>query len=264
MAALDFPVDRLIPQREATLSEVLDAGFALFRRSLIGCLPLSLLAVLLGQLPSVYLISTRQSLAFGEPKDSIWWVLMLCSAIGTLWCWLALMLRQRAALIAPVDRYRTTADLMIALQRLPAALVTMAVGVIVVALGLLALVVPGIYLLVAFWPALALVVFESAGPRAALDGALQLARGAWRHLAVTLLVVVMTLLGLFVIGSLVGLVFVQLWQPDASGGEGWVTSLVTGVLSAVFQPLFIAFGLAAYADLRRRRGQDSSSASNSA
>lgn len=260
MKESSFPVDRLLPPRAATLSEALDAGFVLFRRSLVGCLPLSLLAVLLGQLPSAYLLSTKQSLSLAVPKDLTWWALMVLAAVGTLWCWLAIMLRQRAALVPSA----LSADWRLALVRLPAALGVLIFGACAVALGGLLLVVPGIYLLVAFWPALAIVVFESASPREALDGALQLARGSWRPLAANLLVVIMTLLGLFVMGALVGLFFVEFLRPAALGADAWMMGLVTGLLSAVFQPLFIAFGLAAYADLRNRRAQMPSSASSSA
>lgn len=255
-----FPADRLLPPRAATLSESLDAGFVLFRRSLVGCLPLSLLAVLLGQLPSVYLLSTNQSLSLTDSKNLNWWTLMLLSAVGTLWCWLAIMLRQRAVLTPST----LAADCRLALVRLPTALGVLVFGLCAVALGVLALVIPGIYLMVAFWPALALVAFESASTREALNGALQLARGSWRALAANLLVVIMTLLGLFVMGALVGLFFVEILRPSAPGADAWVMGLVTGLLSALFQPLFIAFGLAAYADLRNRRAQMPSSASSSA
>jgi hypothetical protein len=255
-----FPADRLLPPRAATLSEALDAGFILFRRSLVRCLPLSLFAVLLGQLPSAYLLSTKQSLSLADPKDLGWWALMMIAAVGTLWCWLAIMLRQRAALVPST----LAADCRLALVRLPAALGVLVFGVCAVALGAVLLVIPGIYLIVAFWPALALVAFESASPREALDGALQLARGSWRPLAAHLLVVIMTLLGLFVMGTLVALFFIEFLQPAAAGTDAWVMSGVTGLLSAVFQPLFIAFGLAAYADLRHRRAQIPSSASSSA
>lgn len=251
-----FPVEHCLPPRPATLSEVLDAGLLLFRRSFIGCLPWSLLAVLLGQLPSVYLLSSRQPLALDAPKDVAWWALMGLSAIGTLFCWIVLMLRQRAVLSAATgDRPSLAGDLRHALRCLPAALATLAIGAVLVAVGLVLLIVPGVYLLVAFWPVLALVVFEGAGPRAALDGALQLVRGAWRALGITLLVVVMTLMGLFVVGGLVGFVV---------GADVWARGLLTALLGAAFQPLFIAFGLAAYADLRQRQAQRSSSASSSA
>lgn len=267
-----FPTELLLPARGASLGEILDAGFTLYRRSLIGCLPLSLVAVLLGQLPSVYLLGTGQSLSLATPKDAVWWVLMTLAAVGTLWCWLSLMLRQRAALLRTLLRTQestpgTTAnslvtDLLFALRILPTALATLALAVLSVALGLVLLVIPGLYLLVAFWPALALVVFEGAGARSALDGALQLVRGSWRHLAATLVIVIVTMMGLFVVGGLIGLVFIELvgYLPTSS----LAASIVTAILAALFQPLPLAWSLAAYADLRHRRDQIPSSASSSA
>lgn len=254
-----LPTELLLPRRAASLGEILDAGFGLYRRSLLACLPLSLLAVLLGQLPSAYLQSTGQSLALDTAKDLPWWLLMILAAVGTLWCWLVLMLRQRASLLRDAKSLTTIAtDLWQALQLLPRALATLALALMAVALGFLLLVIPGVYLLIGFWPALALVVFESAQPRSALDGALQLARGHWRHLAATLVVVAMTVFGLFVIGSLIGLLFIEL----ADGLPA--SSIVAAIIGALFQPLLIAFGITAYADLRHRRDQMPSSASSSA
>ena len=84
-----FPYDR-----PASAGEVLDAAFLLFRRTLPGCLPWSLLAVLLGNLPSVYLLTTGQSLSLLERKDMIWWGLMAGAAMAGLWVWVFLLLRQ--------------------------------------------------------------------------------------------------------------------------------------------------------------------------
>lgn len=262
-----FPTALLLPPRAASTGEILDAGFLLFRRSLPACLPWSLLAVLLGQLPSVYLLGSGQSLALAAPKDALWWLLMALAACGTLGCWLVIMLRQRSTLqrlAATASAGSVASDLRAALAALPAALGAVLLGLLAVALGLVLLVIPGIYLLVAFWPVLAVVAFESRGPRAALDQALQLARGAWRHLAMTLLIVLITVLGVFVVGSLIGLIVAQLGGADAAVRDPLLSGLVSALLGAAFQPLLIAFGLAAYADLQHRRAQPSASASSSA
>ena len=264
--ASHFPASQLLPARAAAIGEILDAGFLLCWRSLPTCLPWSLLAVLLGQLPSVYLLGSGQPLALSAPKDLLWWLLMGLAACGTLWCWLAIMLRQRTTLLQrpTVSPGSIGADLRAALQLLPAALGALLLGLVAVAIGLLLLVIPGIYLLVAFWPVLAIVAFEARGPRAALDEALQLVRGAWRHLAGTLVIVAISVLGIYVVGSLCGLLFAQLAGGADAARNPLVSALVAGVLGAAFQPLLIALGLAAYADLRHRRDQASASASSSA
>lgn len=252
----DFPGEALLPRRPASLGEILDAGFLLFRRTLPGCVPFSLLAVLLGQLPSVYQLRTGQALALQEAKDPIWWGLMLAAGLGTLCSWLIIMLRQRAALAVLGGQgaaQGVRSDVLTALRLMPRALLLLLLATFAVALGTLLLVLPGIYLLVAFWPALALQVFEGRGIRGSLDGALQLVRGEWRHVAMVLVVVAMSVLALFVIGSLCGLLLLQITGRADLANDPLTSGLVAGVLGALFQPLVIAFTLATYADLRHRK-----------
>jgi len=256
MTASGFPSDALLPPRPASLGEILDAGFVLFRRTLLRCVPFSLLAVLFGQLPAVYLLRTEQSLALNQPKDLLWWLIMMLSALGTLWTWLVIMLRQRDALQGGENVRPFDVGAARALVLLPRSLALLAIAGIAVLIGLVLFVLPGIYLLVSFWLALPLLVFEGVGARAALDGALQLVRGHWRHLAATLLVVVMSVLALFVIGSLCALLIGQLSGRSALIDDALLGGIVAGVLGALFQPLVIALTLAAYADLRHRRSID--------
>lgn len=261
-----FPCDALLPPRPASLGEILDAGFLLFKRTLPGCVPFSLLAVLLGQLPSVYQLRTGQVLALSEAKDAVWWGLMFLAGLGTLCSWLIIMLRQRAALVtfvgqdfpggvseAGVRLSGARADVFAALRVLPRALLLLLLATGMIAIGTLLLVLPGIYLLVAFWPALALQVFEGRSIRDSLDGALQLVRGEWRHVAMVLVVVAMSVLALFVIGSLCGLLLLQITGRADLANDPLVSGLVAGLLGALFQPLVIAFTLATYADLRHRK-----------
>ena len=59
-----FPYDR-----PASAGEVLDAGFLLFRRTVLACLPWSLLAVVAGNLPTAYQLLSGQRLELWAPKD---------------------------------------------------------------------------------------------------------------------------------------------------------------------------------------------------
>jgi len=253
-AASGFPAALLLPSGPAGLGEILDAGFVLFRRSLPRCLPFALLAVLLGQGPSVYALGSGQALALGETKDALWWLLMVVAGLGTLGSWLMIMLRQRGTLVAAAGGRAADllADLRCALRLLPSSLLLLLLAALAVGLGSLLLVLPGVYLLVAFWPALPIHVFEDRPVRDSLDAALQLVRRKWRHLALTLLVVAMSLLALFVIGSLCGVLLVELTGSATLAAAPWVSGVVSGVLGALFQPLLSAFTLAAYADLQQR------------
>jgi hypothetical protein len=113
------------------------------------------------------------------------------------------------------------------------------------------LLLPGIYLLVALSPALAVLLAEDASARVSIDRALVLVRGAWWQSLSVLVVMLMLILGFFVLGALAGFVLADLLPM----------SVVTALLAALFQPFVTATGWAQYQALRER--QASSSASNS-
>jgi len=223
---------------------VVAEAYDLFRATLARTLPFSLLAVLLGQWPSVYLLQGGQSLQLLAPKSLGWWVIMSISSVGTLWCWLVIARRQRRG-------GKLLADLKAVSRALPRALGVVALAALLIALGGLMLVLPGIYLMVGFWPALAILLNESRSVRESLDRSLVLVRGVWWQSLGVLLVLLVAVLSFFVLGALAAFAMAQ-WLP---------MSVVTAVLAALFQPLVTATGWAHYRVLTER--QASSSASNS-
>ena len=240
-----FPYDR-----PASAGEVLDAGFLLFRRTLPACLPWSLLAVLLGNLPSVYLLATGQSLSLLERKDAAWWGLMGGAAVAGLWVWLFLMLRQYR--IARGERPGLFGGAGEAMRLVPRATGIILLAALALLLGTLLLLVPGMYLSVAFWPGLTVLVAEGRGVAGSLDRALQLVRRSWWHTATVLGVAGGVVMALYVVGVLVGLLFAQFDGGIDRSSATLVVGVVSGLLAAAFQPLFIALGVAQYLDLLRR------------
>jgi hypothetical protein len=119
-------------------------------------------------------------------------------------------------------------------------------------LGVLLLVAPGMYLSVALWPSLTVLVVERRGVAATLDRALQLVRGNWWHTATILGVLGGVAMAIYVVGILVGLLFAQLEGGIDRSSATLVLGVVSGLIAAVFQPLFIALGIAQYIDLLRR------------
>ena len=215
-----------------------------FVATLLRTLPFSLLAVLLGQWPTVYLLQGGESLQLLAPKSAGWWVAMLLSSLGTLWCWLVIARRQWR-----LDSL--SSDVIAATRALPRSLAVLLMSMVLVGLGALLLVIPGIYLLIALWPALAVLVAEDLSARASIDRALVLVRGAWWQSLSVLVVIVVLVLGFFVLGALAGFALSGLLPM----------SVVTAVLAAFFQPFVTAAGWAQYEVLLAR--QASSSASNS-
>ena len=66
------------PPRPLAIGEVLDSAFAIFKATLIKCLPYGLLAMVAGQLQSIYDVATGRPLGSHDPG---WW---LCFGLGTL------------------------------------------------------------------------------------------------------------------------------------------------------------------------------------
>jgi len=215
-----------------------------FRATLLRTLPFSLLAVLLGQWPSVYLLQGGESLQLFAPKSPGWWGVMLIASVGTLWCWL--MIARRQWRLDPM-----AVDMRVATRVLPRALLILLMSTVLVGVGALVLVIPGIYLLVALWPALAVSLAEDASARTSIDRALILVRGAWWQSLSVLVVMLVLFLGFFVLGALAAFALASLLPM----------SVVTALLAAFFQPFVTAIGWAQYQALGER--QASSSASNS-
>ena len=215
-----------------------------FRATLLRTLPFSLLAVLLGQWPSVYLLQGGESLQLFAPKSPGWWGVMLIASVGTLWCWL--MIARRQWRLDPM-----AVDMRVATRVLPRALLILLMSTALVGVGALVLVIPGIYLLVALWPALAVSLAEDASARTSIDRALVLVRGAWWQSLSVLVVMLVLVLGFFVLGALAAFALASLLPM----------SVVTALLAAFFQPFVTAIGWAQYQALGER--QASSSANNS-
>jgi len=227
-----------------SVGDVIAVAYARFRETLLRALPFSLLAVLLGQWPSVYLLQGGESLQLLAPKSLGWWFVMLLASVGTLWCWLVVARRQWHGVSLVVDIREAT-------RMLPRALLVLLMSGALVGLGALVLVLPGIYLLVALWPALAVSLAEDVSARVSIDRVLVLVRGAWWQSLSVLVVMLMLVLGFFVLGALASFVVSELLPM----------SVVTALLAALFQPFVTATGWAQYQVLRER--QASSSASNS-
>ncbi len=215
-----------------------------FRATLLRTLPFSLLAVLLGQWPSVYLLQGGESMQLFAPKSPGWWGVMLIASVGTLWCWL--MIARRQWRLDPM-----AVDIRVATRVLPRALLILLMSTVLVGVGALVLVIPGIYLLVALWPALAVSLAEDASARTSIDRALVLVRGAWWQSLSVLVVMLVLVLGFFVLGALAAFALASLLPM----------SVVTALLAAFFQPFVTAIGWAQYQALCER--QASSSANNS-
>lgn len=172
------------------VSDLLGTAARLFRATVLKCLPLAMLAMVCWQLPNFYWTASGHQMSLKAQYNLNFNLLTVVGTTVELWLLGAMMLRQRAVAVgAPLQM---GAELRAATHRLPAILLGAVLATISVAAGLVLLVVPGIYLAVCYLVWLPIVLFEGAGPWAALVRSVRLIRPLWPK-ALTALVIVLLL-----------------------------------------------------------------------
>lgn len=238
-------------------------GLDLFQASWLTALPAAFCAVLAGQMPAAYAVWRGLPLALGESKDPLWWLLMLLAAIINLWSWLFIMARQSGLLQGtPPTLF---ADLRISLAAFGAALTALCLMGLLVMLGTLLLIVPGVYLLVASWLVLPAAVVKGGSAVSIVDTCLRGLRGRWWQTAKGLLLTLIGVLAFFVVGNLLGLLAFELLQlalpvPVLASSLDLLRGLVGAILGALYMPFAAAMAMSHY-DLLPRSDQNSASSS---
>ncbi len=265
MSAAFYP-----PTRPASVGEVLDLAFRIFKATLVKSLPYGICAVVAQWLPNIYDLSrgvTAHSALDGAQPVRI--VIFVVGVVLALMAWSALLLRQRAL----VEQRPTSMAMELgeALRRLPSFFVATMLFLLVVAGGFVLLtVVPpqyrvglrfvllvlGMYfaVLLSFtWPA---VLLAYQGPLGALRQSARLVWGNWWRVAAVYAVGAVVVI---VVSILVGALITAI---VSSLGAGITVSTsvfmeVATALGAVMAPFAGALLLATFGDLRvRKEGTD--------
>jgi len=238
-------------ERPLSTGEVLDVGISLFKASLLRCLPLSLAAVVLGQLPTVYAMLNGRAPSFRDmsPLEAL---LVLVAGIGNVVVWGAILLRQRG--IANGRATTLAQDLGRPLARLLPAAGLILVSVAAIVLGFMLLVVPGVYLLVALMFAYPAMLFDGASVSGSIRASLRLVRGNWWRTSVIVTVALFAFIVFYAVGSVIGVVIAQVAGGGDVGRVFLATSIVGALVGALFAPFMCAVSLAQFADLRLRSG----------
>jgi hypothetical protein len=144
-------------------------------------------------------------------------------------------------------------SLRFALRRLPAIVWMTVLSFILIGLGTLLLIIPGIYLYVAFTVAVPVLLVEGAGPWRALRRSRQLVRGRWwGTLGVAVVgALLVSVVSLAVSGLLVGVAFAN---PSRNTVTGFALNTLAATLgSMIATPAAAAFVTVLYIDLRVRK-----------
>ena len=265
MSAAFYP-----PTRPASVGEVLDLAFRIFKATLVKSLPYGICAVVAQWLPNIYDLSrgvTAHAALDGSQPVRV--VIFVVGVMLALLAWAALLLRQRALI-----EHRPTSmalELGEGLRRLPSFFVATVLFLLIVAGGfaLLTVVPPqyrvgvrlvllafGVYvavLLSSTWPA---VLLARQGPLGALRQSARLVWGNWWRIAAVYAVGAVVVI---VVSILVGALITAI---VSSLGAGITVSTsvfmeVATALGAVMAPFAGALLLATFGDLRvRKEGTD--------
>ncbi|HEV7986401.1 MAG TPA: hypothetical protein VGP20_09550 [Steroidobacteraceae bacterium] len=208
------------------VSDLLQTAARLFRATLLKCLPMGMIAVLCASLPNIYWNATGHTVSLFGPYDTNFRVLSVIGVAIALWVFGAMMLRQRAVVLgAPI---LLGAELQASLRRLPVVLLSTALANLSVSLGLLLLLVPGLYLLVCYLVLLPVVLFEGAGPVAALLRSVQIMRRLWwPAVAALVIAVLLSFIGALVFAAVLA-VAAEIFASNGAAMQAFVHAGVVG------------------------------------
>lgn len=236
--------------RPLTIGETLDAALRLFRVSLPRCLPIALLTVVAGQLPTALDFARGLSATSMLHKDFRWWFVAVISGLVNLVLWNALLRRQHATATGNPTTMRS--DLGAGLHAAPATFLLLVIYFAAVALGTLLLIVPGLYLSIALSFCSIAVVVNGERIKQSIASSLRLTRGSWWRTSSVFGVMFVMVAVMYVFAGFVGVMLAQFARGD-SAVFGAVTAVSVALIGALLMPLTSAVLLVQYAELQVRR-----------
>lgn len=247
-----MPAPLYPPSAPQTVAQVLDSTFRIFQASVIRCLPYGILSMIAGQLPNIYLLAMGRPLQhqFGG-GDPVWWALYVLGVLLGLFIWSAMLLRQgRIAASTATD---ARLEFVESLRRMPAIAGLFAVTIVLVAAGLVALILPGIYLMIALSLSWLVLLIERRGPIAAAKRSVHLVRGNWWRTLVVLTVATMAALVFYIVAFAVVGAALQIAGTNDFAMFTATSVVVLVALGAIGAPFYGAVLYAIHGDLRLRR-----------
>jgi len=266
------------PDGPQSVSQVLDAGFRIFKVSLVRCLLFGAVAMIAGQLPNIY------SLARGEPfggylrGDPVTIVLAILGSVIAVYFSAVILIRQRE--VAQGGRRPMRVELREALRRMPALL-----GVTAVSIALLAVIpalllasdvkqvspsvhlpitivcavlaVPIVWLLPGLSMAVAVAALTANGMLASLKQGIWLAYLNWWRTMLTFIVWAILLVVLNLVAVILLMLALQVFGASDVITLSAATPVVFVALRAIGLPFLVAILLAVYGELMvRKQGVD--------
>jgi hypothetical protein len=271
------------PSRPQSVGEILDSAFRIFGATLPKCLPYAALAVIAGQLPTLYDLShgrpLLQAVLTQRIHDPLWWALYVVAIVGTMTLTNAVILRQYG--LATGRAAAAGAELATGARKIPGMLlIAIVLGLAVVGCLLPAGIVGGmaagfsggvpqaavaltLFVLLALIPASWLLVRWSCSgtvyllmDRTAVESlshSWRLTAGNFWRLSLVYTVGVVLLLVLYALSTVLGGVMALVLARGDVAVITAATTVVVVLLGAVATPFYWALALAVLGDLSARR-----------
>lgn len=253
------------PLKPRSLAELLDAVLQIFRLSLLKCLPYATLAIIAGQLSTLYYLS-RGRVPVLDSNDPVGFALYGLGALVAVILWAAMLPRQSA--IAAGRPVAGSADLLDSLKRTPAitAIVLLAGAAEAVFLlpalalappyrtaGIAVMLAPAIYVGIALSFSLPALMLARKGVLASLAYSFKLVRGNWWRVAAVYVVGVAVIWTLCVLVATIAAMALSDNGADDVAIARAVTSAAVLAVGAMGLTFYSAIILALFGDLEIRK-----------
>lgn len=241
------------PDAPRSIGGTLDDGFRLFKASYTQVFILAFVAALVGQIPSVMLGGTADPAdPFGQFTVGVGVAFVLAMLISAV---------VYGAIIAMINAVANNQALSmsqafaVGLQRFFPLVICGLLYTIAMFLGFLALIIPGIILSLTLLFGVYAVVTDNLGPIAALKYSHNLVWGNWwRTAAVVGVGTFILMAGMILVGVISGFAVAagDGINPESVQSSPILNFVVLPLITAVLSPLFYAFVMAAFNDLKLR------------
>jgi hypothetical protein len=181
------------PRRGQSVAELLYTAIAVFRATLLKCLPFAMMAVLCAEAPSFYWLASGHSLENGLPADPTFWWLTFGFGAVALYIFSAMMLRQ--VYFSGGFAVDARQEFTLAARRLPTLLVAWTLMYVSLFVGFVVLIVPGLFLSVCYLVLLPVILLEGQhNPLLALRRCVMLVLPNWWRVCAAFVIVLFTML----------------------------------------------------------------------
>jgi hypothetical protein len=227
------------------VSEMLETAAQLFKHALLKCLPAMMVGALFAEAAEIYWLATGHAATPSlQTRDPAYYAIAIAGGCLYMLVAGAILLQLRAL---QGGAQRPWSDLFAAsFARWPTLLLAWALASVGIALGLLALIIPGIYLLVCLTPLLPVLMFEPLSAFDSLKRAIALTRTMWvKVLASLVIAMLVVFVCMIVAGAILALIRVLSGQESGPGGSALSTTFSL-LVAAVAQVFFYSLTLVIY------------------